>query len=310
MTTTLSSANNGDSVVGSFANVSMAAPPRRPSAIAAANASSSTMPPRPALIKRIPGLACASTALLTRPTVSGVLVAWMETKSQAATSSSIVGTSATPELAGAIRAHERVVRDQPHAERVRALGDENADAPEADDAERLAVQLDAFPLRAIPRAVLQVGVRLRHVARLRQQQCERVLGRGEDVRLRRVHDHDAAASGLGDVDVVEPDPRSSDHHEIGRGFEHRRRHLGCAADHQRVRALDRRQELLRREIGLDVDVETGGAHGLEPTLGQRFGDKYARQPSAARVDGYPSNSAIRRTPSPRSSSPSANDSRA
>ena len=44
--------------------------------------SSSTMPPRPALISRSPGFACASTSAFTSPIVSGVLVAWIVTKSQ------------------------------------------------------------------------------------------------------------------------------------------------------------------------------------------------------------------------------------
>ena len=87
------------------------------------------------------------------------------------------------ELAGPIGAHERVVGDEPHPERVRTLRDEHTDPTEADDAERLAVQLDAFPLRAIPPPGLQIGVGLRHVARLREQQRHRVLGRREDVRL-------------------------------------------------------------------------------------------------------------------------------
>ena len=65
-------------------------------------------------------------------------------------------------------------------------------------------------------AGLEVGVGLRDVARLREQQRHRVLGRREDVRLRRVHDHHAAARRLGDVDVVEPDAGPADDDEIGR----------------------------------------------------------------------------------------------
>ena len=46
--------------------------------------------------------------------------------------------------------HERVVGDEPHPEREGALGDELADAAEADDAERLVGQLDAVPLGRAP----------------------------------------------------------------------------------------------------------------------------------------------------------------
>ena len=103
--------------------------------------------------------------------MSGVLVAWIVTKSEIATSSSIVSASCTPSWRARSGAHERVVRDEAHAERVRTLRDQHADPAEPDDPERLAVELDAFPLRAVPAAGAQVGVRLRHVARLREQQA-------------------------------------------------------------------------------------------------------------------------------------------
>ena len=57
------------------------------------------------------------------------------------------------ELAGPLGGHERVVGDDPHAERAGPLRDELADAAEADDAEGLVGQLDALPLRALPPAV-------------------------------------------------------------------------------------------------------------------------------------------------------------
>ena len=49
------------------------------------------------------------------------------------------------------------------------VGDELADAAEAEDAERLAVELDARELRALPAAVDERRVRLRDVAREREQ---------------------------------------------------------------------------------------------------------------------------------------------
>ena len=141
--------------------------------------------------------------------------------------------------------------------------------------ERLAVQLDPFPLGAVPLAGLQIGVGLRHVARLRQEQRHGVLGRRQDVRLRRVDHHHAAPCGFGDVDVVEADTGATDHDEIvGRG-EELGGDLGRAADHQCVRTLDRREQLFRREADLHVDVEPGVAHRVEPTVGERFGDKDA-----------------------------------
>ena len=88
-----------------------------------------------------------------------------------------------------------------------------------------------------------------------------------------VHDHHAAAGGLGDVDVVEADARPPDHDEVGAGREHLGGHLGRAADHQARDARQRRGQLLGRETGLDLDVEPGRAHRFEPAFGERFGDE-------------------------------------
>ena len=180
------------------------------------------------------------------------------------------------ELTRPIRADERVVRDEPHAERVRALRDEHTNASETDDAERLAVQLDALPSRAVPLARLQVGVGLRNIACLREQQRKRVLCRRQDVGLRRVHDHHASARRLDDVDVVEPDARPPDDHELSRRFEHLGRDLGRAAYHEGPRALDRFEQLLARETRPDVDLETGGTHGDETAQAAHEGEPATR----------------------------------
>ena len=55
-------------------------------------------------------------------------------------------------LAGTIGGDERVVGDKAHLERLGAVGDELADAAEADDAERLVGELDTLPARPLPAA--------------------------------------------------------------------------------------------------------------------------------------------------------------
>ena len=76
---------------------------------------------------------------------------------------------------------------------------------------------------ALPPTGLERGVRLRHVAGLREEQRHRVLGGREDVRLRRVDHHHAAAGGRLDVDVVEADAGPADDDEVGAGLRARRR---------------------------------------------------------------------------------------
>ena len=69
-----------------------------------------------------------------------------------ATSSSIVGTSSTPSWRARSALTYGSQATMLHAEGVRALRDEHADAAEPDDAERLAVELDALPLVTVPLA--------------------------------------------------------------------------------------------------------------------------------------------------------------
>ena len=133
---------------------------------------------------------------------------------------------------------ERVVGDEAHAERRRPLGDELADAAEADDAERLVGQLDALPPAALPAAGLQRGVGLGDVAGLGQEQRHGVLGRRDDVGLRGVHHHDARGGGGVDVDVVEPDAGPADDDQLGAGLEHLGGDVGGRADDQGVGADD------------------------------------------------------------------------
>ncbi len=87
--------NNGDAVVGSVTNTSMAAPAMMPSRTQSASACSSTMPPRATLITRNDGFAFSSRSRLMRPVVSFVFGRWMVRKSASATAWSS-GISSTP----------------------------------------------------------------------------------------------------------------------------------------------------------------------------------------------------------------------
>ena len=88
VTTTSSSSNSGESVHGSVANTSIAAPATCLARIASASAASSMIPPRATLMIRRLGFAFASRSAPIRPTVSGVLARCSVRKSASATSSS------------------------------------------------------------------------------------------------------------------------------------------------------------------------------------------------------------------------------
>ena len=74
-------------------------------------------------------------------------------KSARANSSSS-STFSTPSATRALRRQERIVGDHLHLEAERAVGDDRADIAAADDAERLAGELDAHEARLLPLAGL------------------------------------------------------------------------------------------------------------------------------------------------------------
>ncbi len=248
MTTTLSSANSGDSVVGSLANVSIAAPPSRPSAIAAASASSSTMPPRPALISRMPGLACASTAALTSPTVSGVFVAWIETKS-ADRDELFDRRHELPRRAGGRDRRSRTGRTRRGACRTRARAARRAHRRDRGrrcrascrGARRLPTSSGSTRRPSGRRCACGT---LRACASSNASVCsaaERMFDCGAFTTItpRRVA---SATSTLSSPMPARPTTTRS-----APGFEHLGGDLRRAADHERLRALDRVEQLLGRQ---------------------------------------------------------------
>jgi hypothetical protein len=98
-------------------------------------------------------------------------------------------------------------------------------------------------------------VGLRHVAREREQQRERVLGGGDDVGLGRVGDDDPALGGGGDVDVVHPDAGAADRLEVPRVGQDLRGELGGRADEDAVELADAPGQLAVGPVRLDLDVE-------------------------------------------------------
>ena len=88
----------------------------------------------------------------------------------------VEGDQLGAELAGALSGDVGVVGEDLHAEALEPLGDELADAAEADDADLLLEQLDAAVLAALPRAVLEGLVGRRDVAGDGEQQADGELG--------------------------------------------------------------------------------------------------------------------------------------
>lgn len=194
-------------------------------------------------------------------------------------------------LGGARGLHVGVVGHDLHAEGRHPLGDQDADAAEADDAEGLLAELDARVLVPLPLAVLQGGVGLRDVAGGGDEQTAGELGGGDDVGGRGVHDHHAGLGGGGDVDVVETDTGARDDLQLLGGGDRLGVHLGGGADEDRVDVDDRGEQL--GAVGAvdvpDLEVRTERVHRGGRQL---FGDEYDRfrahvGPHKSSADGRP-----------------------
>ena len=257
VTTTSSRAKIGCSVKGSEGKTSSAAPPSLPDSRPAISASRSTSSPRAQLTRRAPSFIAAIVSVADQADrlrrlrhVQGDQVGAAEDLLDAV-------EPLDPELAEALGGDELVEGDDVHLEALGALGDELADAAEADHAEGLAVELGALELGAVPAPGDQRFVRLRDVAEEGQSQRQRVLGGGDRVRLGRVGDDDAAAGGGGDVDVVDAGAGAADHLQVGRQLDQLRRHLRRRADQDRVVLADLRAQLVVGHVEAEIDVEVG-----------------------------------------------------
>ena len=178
-----------------------------------------------------------------------------------------------PELAEPVGGQVHVEGDHAHTEPARAVGHELPDTTEADDAQRLLVQLHPVELGAIPRAPDQRGVRLRNIAGQREQQGHRVLGRRDDVRLGRVgYDH-SAAGGRIDIDVVDADTGTGhDLQAVGLG-QQVSIDLGGRADQDAVEVGDASLELGAIPRCAQLDLEPGGTQQLDSGIADLLRDE-------------------------------------
>ena len=176
------------------------------------------------------------------PTVSGVFGRWMVRKSDVATSSSS-GERARRRSAGpgrASRTGRRRHSRMPKASARWATSTPIRPRPTIPSVLPWSSTPSHFERFHFPATRARVG--LGDVARLGEQQRHGVLGRRQDVRLRRVDDHHAAAGGRLDVDVVEPDAGPPHHDEVGAGLEHLGGDLRGRPHDQRVRAPHRAEQ--------------------------------------------------------------------
>ena len=246
VTTTLRIALEQRVVRDRLATGTRRAPRPRPCPLSSASlsAASSTSSPRAQLITRTPSRHCANASASRKPL--RLRRAREVDREEVGLRVDLGGGRGRlgAELAEALRADERVEGDDVHAERLRARRDELADPAEAQHAQRLLIDLHPAEPRPLPPPRRQRRMRLRHVARQRQHQRDRVLRRRHDVRLRRIGHDDPALGRRRHVDVVHADPRPPDHAQPAGALDHVRGDLRRRPDQQAVVVADALGELL------------------------------------------------------------------
>ena len=135
-------------------------------------------------------------------------------------------------------------------------------------------------------------MRLRHVPREREQQRDRMLGRGVDGRLRGVRDDDPAPRRGVDVDVVDADSRAPDDLEPARALDERRVERRRRAHDDRVEVADDLREV---RVGVLDDVEAPFQE-LEARGCDRLADEDAQVGQTRAASWYASSARATATP--------------
>ena len=188
-----------------------------PARTASASACSSIRPPRAALTISTPGLVSASWSLADQP--QGLRRAcgrWIEMMSAGAAGRRR-STSRTPSGAARAGCDVRVVGDERGAERGDPLRRTAGRSCRARPRRPSCRDLDAGERAALPLPGPQAASAAGMFRADGEQQGDRVLGGGDDVRLRGVDHQHAAGGGGRHVDVVQPDAGPRDDLELGGG---------------------------------------------------------------------------------------------
>ena len=191
--------------------------------------------------------------------------------------------AARPELRLLLRRRRmHVVVEDPHPEAATAARHLAADAPEPDDPERRAVDVDAHqqhrPPRA-PAAVANVVDPLGDPARGRHEQGEREVGGRLGQDAGRVAGRDAAPGAGVDVDVVEADREVAHDLQLRAGRVEKLvvDRIGEEGEEAVLAGRPPQQLVARRRQLVGPQVDLGGlADRVEPLVGDDPGDEHAR----------------------------------
>ena len=155
-----------------------------------------------------------------------------------------------------------IVRHHPHSKSDRTAGHLPADPAHAQNAQCLAVEFGTLKTFPVPLPGGHRGVGLGQMTSQPQQKGESLFGRAHRVARRGVHDNDPPLRGGIHIHVVHPHPGPAYGPHRGAGLEDCLAHLGLAANHQGITALELFAKILflERRTFDHLDLRTGFEH--------------------------------------------------
>ena len=172
------------------------------------------------------------------------------------------------EIGGDLLRHVRVGDNDFHLHRLSAARHLATDATEADDADRLVLELDAEVRRAVPLATANGRRGRRYVPGAAKQERHRMLGSGDRVAPGQVHHQHPGGRCRFHIDVVDADAGATDDAQVLPGGDRRRIHELLRVDDDAVIRGDDIGQRAGLAVGLVVDVaprvlEDGQSPALE-----------------------------------------------
>ena len=177
------------------------------------------------------------------------------------------------QLLGALGAAVRVVAHQVHAECTGALGNQATDAAQAEDGQRLLIQLAAAELAAGPLPRMHACVGLGGVARAGKHEAHGLLGGRDDIGSGGVAHDDTGLGRSLDIDVVHAHAGTADDAQLRSRGDDLARDVRGGAHHKRIVVGDGLDKLIRGHLQLDIDLQALFRKAVQTGLRQLLGNQ-------------------------------------
>ena len=175
----------------------------------------------------------------------------------------------------AISGQERIKGNNLHPQAKRATSDDGTNVSSANQAKRLARDLNAHETVFRPEPCLGLRIGLRQLTRESKHQGDGMFCRGNRVTEGRVHNDNTLGRRIGDVDIVDANARTANDLEVRCGVQDLLCNLGRRTDGDTVIITNDCCKLIRCLVGDNVNVTAAFSKNLCGVRVHLVGDKYA-----------------------------------